>query len=38
MGCGSRLFSGTCLWDGLDGLVAVKSKLRWQGPVAYDDE
>ena len=26
-----------CSWDGLGWFVAVKSKLRWRGPVAYDD-
>ena len=29
--------SPACSWDGLGWFVAVKSKLRWRGPVAYDD-
>ena len=26
-----------CLWDCLSRFVAMKSKLQWQGQVAYDD-
>ena len=29
--------SPACSWDGLSWFVAVKSKLRWRGHVAYDD-